>query len=181
MKICILTPQFPFPEDGGRMLRIDLIARYLKSRGHSLVLVSYYSGDDIEPAKAPYDTIYRVKRSLFISFGMSLWALVLGKPLVAGAYFSFAYLVEFKKAIKKEMPDLYISPFLWMTPYLNLCHLQEKSVVELSGAVFTTDVRGTGGSWIYRLEQKRIAAYVRKTISRYKKCVPVLREDDECF
>jgi hypothetical protein len=32
MKICILTPRFPFPENGGDVLRINNIARYLKSR-----------------------------------------------------------------------------------------------------------------------------------------------------
>ena len=40
MKICFLTARFPFPQYGGGALRINEIARYLKSQGHELVLVS---------------------------------------------------------------------------------------------------------------------------------------------
>lgn len=41
MKICILTPRFPFSENGGDVLRINSIARYLKSKNYELVLISF--------------------------------------------------------------------------------------------------------------------------------------------
>ena len=52
MKYCILTPRFPFPENGGDVLRINNIAKYLKSAGHELVLVSFCEGNpDMAAAK----------------------------------------------------------------------------------------------------------------------------------
>jgi hypothetical protein len=177
MKICILAPQFPFPEDND-VLHINNIARSLKRQGHTIMLVSYYSDNRQSVDELPYDKIYRIGRSTFVSLGMALWAFVFGKPVLTGFYFSLSYLAQFKKAVKKENPDLYISPFLWMTPYLNLCHLQDKSIVELPGTYSKT---AASGSWICRMEKKRIVAYERKTISQYKKCVLVLRTDDACF
>ena len=52
MKICILTPRFPVPECGGDLLRINYIARYLKAKGHQLILVSYTEETpDLDAAK----------------------------------------------------------------------------------------------------------------------------------
>jgi hypothetical protein len=47
MKICILTPRFPFPETGGDLLRINNIAHYLRHQGHYLILVSFYEQNDL--------------------------------------------------------------------------------------------------------------------------------------
>jgi hypothetical protein len=179
MKICILTSRYPFPENGGDVRRINNIARYLKSKGHTLVLVSYYSEADMDGKnKQPevlYDTVYLVRRSGLVSLGMSVWALVFNKPIQIGYYFSFAYLAQFKKVIRKETPDLYISHLLHMVPFLNLCHLQDKSIVEMIDALSKTYEMAGGASGfslekiICRIETKRIAAYERKTAARYKK------------
>jgi hypothetical protein len=187
MKICILTPRYPFPENGGDVLRINNIARYLKSKGHTLVLVSYCSKADMggKPPEALYDTVYLVKRSRPVSLGMSAWALVFNKPIQIGYYFSFTYLAKFREVIRKENPDLYISHLLRMVPFLNLCHLQDKSIVEMTDALSKTYSMSGGASGfslkkiIYRIEVKRIAAYERKTAARYKKCVLVSQTDKE--
>ena len=64
MKICLLTPRFPFPENGGDVLRINNIARYFKSQGHELLLVSFYDGMiNMDDAKGLYDKIYLIKRN----------------------------------------------------------------------------------------------------------------------
>ena len=47
MNICILTPRFPYPQYGGDALRINEVARYLKSQGHKLILVSL--SDEAQP------------------------------------------------------------------------------------------------------------------------------------
>jgi hypothetical protein len=189
VKICILTPRFPFPENGGDVLRINNIARYLKNRGHSLVLVSYCTREDIDNRKNSterlYDTIYYVKRNNFVSLGMSLWALLFNKPIQIGYYFSFAYLAEFRKVIKKERPDLYIAHLLRMVPFLNLCHLQDKSIVEMTDALSKTYALSGDASGfslkkiIYLIEKKRIAAFERKTVAEYKKCILVSQTDKE--
>jgi hypothetical protein len=189
MKICILTPRFPFPENGGDVLRINNIARYLKGRGHSLVLVSYGSQKNIDNqnniTKSLYDTIYYVRRNKFVSLGMSLWALLLNRPIQIGYYFSFTYLAKFKEVIKKEKPDLYISHLLRMVPYLNLCHLQDKSIVEMTDALSKTyALSGDTPLFslkkiIYMLEKKRIADYEHKTVARFKKCILVSQADKD--
>jgi hypothetical protein len=189
MKICILTPRFPFPENGGDVLRINNIARYLKSRGHTLVLVSYYTQKEIsnhDNISVPiYDIIYYVRMNKFVSLFMSFFALLLNKPIQIGYYFSFTYLVKFKKIIKKENPDLYISHLLRMVPFLNICHLEDRSIVEM------TDALSKGYSisnqvsvfslkkFIYLIERKRIAIYEQKIIKRYKKCVLVSQADKD--
>ena len=69
MKLCILSPRFPFPENGGDVLRINNIARYLKSKDFELVFISFYE-DEIRLKKeyfALYDTIYMIKRKKSVS------------------------------------------------------------------------------------------------------------------
>jgi hypothetical protein len=116
---------------------------------------------------------------------MSLWALLFNKPIQIGYYFSFAYLAKFKKIVKKEKPDLYISHLLRMVPYLNLCHLQDKSIVEMTDALSKTYsiAGGVQGfllkKFIYRIEKKRIAFYERMAIAKYKKCVLVSQADKD--
>ena len=64
MKLCLLAPRFPFPENGGDVLRINSIARYLKSKGNELILISFCFGE-IRLKKEYfelYDTIYIVKK-----------------------------------------------------------------------------------------------------------------------
>ena len=68
MKICILTPRFPMPENGGDVLRINNIARYFKSQGHELLLVSFYDTPiDMNEAMRLYDKIYTVRRNKGVS------------------------------------------------------------------------------------------------------------------
>lgn len=62
MKICILTPRFPYPENGGDVLRINAIAKYLKSKGHTLILVSYYNDkNNFTLANKLYDKIFATR------------------------------------------------------------------------------------------------------------------------
>lgn len=45
MKLCLLAPRFPFPENGDDVLRINSIARYLKGKGNELILISFCFGE----------------------------------------------------------------------------------------------------------------------------------------
>ncbi|MBD5447443.1 MAG: glycosyltransferase family 4 protein [Treponema sp.] len=45
MKLCLLAPRFPFPENGGDVVRINSIARYLKGKGNELILISFCFGE----------------------------------------------------------------------------------------------------------------------------------------
>jgi hypothetical protein len=190
MKICILTPRFPFPENGGDVLRINNICRYLKSKEHTLVLVTYCSQHDIDNYQKNipeqlYDKIYYIKRNKLISLVNSMWALILNRPIQIGYYFSFVYLFNFKKIIKKENPDLYIAHLLRMVPYLNFYHLQNKSIVEMTDALSKTYGLLDNSHFfnlkkiIYGIERKRIAVYENKTIRTYKKCILVSQKDKE--
>ena len=142
MKICILTPRFPFPETGGDVLRINNICRYLKGKGHTIILVTFFDKTNKDEykilAQNLYDKVYYVKRSNFVSYTFSALALLCNKPIQVGYYFSFAYLSLFKKIIRTEQPDLFIVQLLRMVPYINLLNLQDKTIVDMADALSKT-------------------------------------------
>jgi hypothetical protein len=187
MKICILTPRFPFPENGGDVLRINNIARYLKSNGHILILVSYFNDKNSMGilSEQLYDKIYYVKHGKFAAFVFSMLSFLSGNPIQIGYYFSLTYLIKLSNVISREKPDLYIAHLLRMVPYLNILHLQNKSVVEMTDALsktysISTAIKGFSlKKIIYRIERKRIARYEKKIVAVYKKCVLVSEADKE--
>jgi hypothetical protein len=72
-----------------------------------------------------------------------------------------------------------------MVPYLNLCRLKDKSIVEMTDALSKTYgmSENFGGislkKIIYKIEKKRIELYERKTAASYKKCILVSNADKE--
>ena len=189
MKICILTPRFPFPENGGDVLRINNICRYLKGKGHTVVLVTFFDRTNKDEykifAQNIYDKVYYVKRYSLFSLVSSFLALIFNKPIQIGYYFSFSFFLVFKKVIKLEQPDLYVSHLLRMVPYLNICNLQNKSIVEMTDALSRTYKladKSLGMSFkkmIYLIEKKSIAKYEIGTIKKYRKCILVSEADRE--
>ena len=184
MKICILTPRFPLPECGGDLLRINYIARYLKSQGHQLVLVSYTEElPDIEVAKELYGKVYTVKRSKIASVFYSALFMLIGRPIQCGYYYSSAFNKLFQKVVKVENPDLYVSHLLRMIPFLENAKLQEKSIVEMTDALsktYSLTTRTKGSALlrnIYMLEKRLITKYEKFVIKRYPKVVLVSQSD----
>jgi glycosyltransferase involved in cell wall biosynthesis len=192
MKICILTPRFPFPENGGDVLRINSIARHLKNNGHTVILISLYAGDDIcnrykyNYCDRLYDKIYYIKFTKLESFINSLIAFFLNRPIQVGYYFNLRYLATLNKIKKYDNPDLYIAQLLRMVPYTNLLHIQDKTIVDMADALSKTygmiklSGRASLKKIIYRIEKKRIAAYEQSAITQYKKCV-LNALDDKVF
>ena len=184
MKICILTPRFPLPECGGDLLRINYIARYLKSQGHQLVLVSYTEEfPNIEAAKELYGKVYTVKRNKIASAFYSALFMLTGRPIQCGYYYSHAYNKLFKEVVKTEMPDMYVSHLLRMVPFLENAKLQEKSIVEMTDALSKTYALATGAKGntllrnVYMIEKHLIAKYEQYVIKRYPKVVLVSQSD----
>jgi glycosyltransferase involved in cell wall biosynthesis len=172
------------PECGGDLLRINYIARYLKSQGHQLVLVSYTEElPDIKAANELYDKIYTVKRSKIASAFYSALFMLMGRPIQCGYYYSFSFNTLFQKVIKAENPDLYISHLLRMVPFLEKAKLQEKSIVEMTDALsktyaLTTRTKGsTLLRYIYMIEKHLILKYEKYVIKRYPKVVLVSKSD----
>jgi hypothetical protein len=139
-KICILTPRFPVPENGGDVLRINNIARQLKRDGYELVLVSFE--DDGMPqifeAERIYDKVYTVHRNRFNSLWQSLRHLLMGKAMQCGYYYSARYKRLLSSVIEKEQPDLYIAHLLRMMPYLDDMQLHDRSIIEMTDALSKT-------------------------------------------
>ena len=186
MKICILTPRFPFPENGGDVLRINNIARYLKSEGHSLILVSYCEQhNNTDEALCLYDKVYVVKRLSLASFYHSASFLMRGKPIQCGYYFSNAFEKLFKKVIQNEKPELYISHLLRMAPYLERNGLQKFSIVEMTDALSRTYAMSSNAKGgflkrtIYKLEKNLIKRYERHVVKSFPKVVLVSQSDIE--
>jgi glycosyltransferase involved in cell wall biosynthesis len=172
------------PECGGDLLRINYIARHLKSQGHQLILVSYTEDNpDIEAAQKLYDKIYTVKRSKKASMFYSALFMLTGRPIQCGYYYSSSFNKLFKKIIKTEKPDLYISHLLRMVPFLENAKLQGKSIVEMTDALSKTYALATGAKGntllqnIYKIEKHLIAKYERFVVRHYPKVVLVSQSD----
>lgn len=186
MKIMILTPRFPFPENGGDVLRINNIARYLKSQGHQLVLVSFYvSYPDVKKAKELYDEIYVIKHSKFESVFYSLLFLIKGMPIQCGYYYSQRFKKLLNRLIQQEHPDRYISHLIRMASYLEETGVREYTTVEMTDALSKTYslVNKSNGislkKIIYQIEQRLIAKQEEKVIQTFPKVVLVSEADKE--
>ncbi len=185
MKICLLTPRFPFPENGGDVLRINNIARYLKSKNNELILVSFCDGDFQikEEYYSLYDNIYTIKRSKIVSLFMSLLFVITGRPIQCGYYFSFNYLRLFRQVINQVHPDRYISHLLRMVPYLEITNKQDCSIIEMTDALsktYTLSSKAKGSflkKTVYFLERRLIHRYERHVIESFPKVALVSNSD----
>ena len=185
MKICIITPRFPFPENAGDVLRINGVARYLKKKGHTLVLVSFVdtATPDIHDAENLYDVIYTIKRKPWVSTINSFRFLFVGKPIQCGYYYSRAFLKILRLAVKKEVPDLYICHLLRTVPYIKKLHLENQTIVEMTDALsktYSMAQKSEGFSikkTIYNYERSLIKKYEQYVIEYYPKVVLVSQSD----
>lgn len=185
MKICILTPRFPFPENGGDVLRINNIARYLKMQGHSLVLVSLSDTiqPDVEGATALYDRVFFVHRNHLLSLVNGMFFMLCGRPIQCGYYHSSAYRKLLKEVVEQEHPDLFISHLLRMSPYLEHLHVESHSIVEMTDALSKTymmSAHAKGGGLkkiVYNFERNLIKKYEQHVIDVFPKVVLVSQSD----
>ena len=184
MKYCILTPRFPFPENGGDVLRINNIAKYLKSAGHELVLVSFCEGNpDMAAAKTLYDKIYVVKRKKTNSMLYSLEYMLSGRPIQCGYYYSREYSKLLGMVISKEKPDRFVSHLLRMVPYLTRHGVESQSIVEMTDALSKTYTLSSGFKGmslkkvIYAIERKLIRRYEHFVMNKFPKVVLVSQAD----
>ena len=185
MKICFLTARFPFPQFGGGLLRINEIAKYLKSQGHELILVSLldYPNPAIEEASKIYDKIYYTKRDQRSSYLHSVLNIFKMKPMQCGYYDSNDYRRLLKDVISKENPDLFIPHILRMVPYIEELGLENKSIVEMTDALSksyaqTLHAKGVGcKKLVFYLEHFLIRRYEKHVIRRFPKVVLVSQTD----
>ncbi len=185
MNICILTPRFPFPENGGDVLRINSIARYLKGKGHHLYLLSFSETDfpDIEEANSLYDRIYTIKRKKWESAINALWFFIKGKPIQCGYYYSKRFKNRLSEVLSVNQPDLIICHLLRTVPYIELLGIEEKTIVEMTDALSKTyffakqSDRFSIKKIIYRLEQSRILKYEKHVVRSFPKIVLVSQGD----
>lgn len=163
-KICILTPRFPLPENGGDVLRINNIARQLKREGYQLVLVSFEEcgAPQIFEAERIYDKVYTVHRSKLYGLWQSLIHLLSGRAVQCGYYYSGKYKRMLKHVIETEKPDLYIAHLLRMMPYLDELQLHERSIIEMTDALSKTYSLSSGSKgggilrYVYAIERHLI-------------------------
>ena len=176
MNICILTPRFPYPQYGGDALRINEVAKHLKSQGHKLILVSM--SDVVHPpvvqAKQLYDKVYFVKRNKVMSLLIGAFNFLLGKPIQCGYYSSGAYRKLLREVVQTEKPDLYVSHLLRMAPYLCQLHLEDRSIIEMTDVLSKAYLLSVKAKrvgllkYVYLLEQRLIAKYELLVTSRFQ-------------
>lgn len=187
MRICILLPRIPFPENGGDVLRINNIARYLRSKNHYLILCTFYNNEisdkDRNNIEELYDKIYYIRHSKKLAIINSFISFICGKPMQCGYYFSRKYDSCIKNIVASENIDLYISHLLRMVPYLERNNLQDKSIIEMTDALSKTYNLSSATKvfslkkFIYFFEKTAIKKYERKVINNYKKIILVSESD----
>lgn len=183
MKICILTPRFPYPENGGDVLRINHIAQYLKQQGNNLVLISFCEQEpDIKTAHKIYDKVYYYRRQKYESFLHSLWFMLRGKPIQCGYYYSAHFQKVINEIINKEQPQRFIVHLLRMVPYIPQ-NLIKKTTVEMTDALSKTYTLAQQSKchsikkYIYRIEKKLIKNYEKEVAEAFPKTVLVSQSD----
>ncbi len=187
MKLCILAPRFPFPENGGDVLRINGIARYLKGKGNELILISFCFGE-IKLKKEYfdlYDTIYIVKKRKISSYIFAVLFALCRKPIQCGYYFSTGFLRQFRRTLKSECPDKCVAHLLRMVPYLEKMKVQEKSIVDMTDALSKTYSLSSNSKqtslkkFVYVLELGLIKKYEKHVMLTFPKVVLVSKADIE--
>lgn len=183
MKICILTPRFPYPENGGDVLRINHIAQYLKQQGNQLILISFCEQEpDIKTAQKLYDRVYCYRRRKYESILNSISFMLRDKPIQCGYYYSTHFQKIINKIIKKEQPQRFIVHLLRMVPYIPE-QLIEKTTVEMTDALsktYTLSQKSKGHSikkYIYCIEKRLIKKYEKKVAEAFPKTVLVSQAD----
>lgn len=184
-KICILTPRFPVPENGGDVLRINNIAHQLRKQGYRLILFSFE--DDGAPqifeAQRIYHKVYTVHRHHLASLFHALICFLQAKPMQCGFYMSGAYRRRLREIIQKENPDLFIAHLLRMMPYLDELGLHSRSIIEMTDALSKTYAMSSQskGNWIlrnvYRIEQRLILRAEQYSLLHFPKNVLVSQAD----
>lgn len=189
MKICVLTPRFPFPENGGDVLRINNIARYLRSRNHEIILCSLSEASVnesvLKEANKLYNEIYYLKRNKVFSVLNSFIFLIQKKPIQCGYYYSKSFYKKFNKIVNDKKPDLYISHLLRMESYLDKKKFYNNSIIEMTDALSKTyaltniSKKNKIKTLVYKVEKNLIKKYEQSVISKYKKIVLVSQKDIE--
>lgn len=181
MKICILTPRFPFPENGGDVLRINNIARYLKQKGFEIILVSFYES---EPCLKKdffnlYDSIYLVKRRQFFSLIYSFIFLLFKKPIQLGYYHSNWFTRKLSHVVRTEAPDLFVAHLIRMAPYVDYNERRVKTILEMTDVLsrtYSLSSKAKGISLkkiIYARERKLVEKYEEYCCKTFSKIVLV--------
>lgn len=184
-KICILTPRFPIPENGGDVLRINNIAHQLRKQGYKLILLSLE--DDGQPqifeAQRIYHKVYTVHRNHLSSLIHSFVCLLQAKPMQCGFYMSGTYRRKLREIIQKENPDLFIAHLLRMMPYLDELGLHDRSIIEMTDALSKTyamSSQSKGNCLLrnaYRIEQRLILRAEQYSLLHFPKNVLVSQAD----
>ena len=191
MKICILAPRFPLPENAGDVLRINNIARYLRRHGHYLILISFYETGVSDLASREiydiYNKVYTVRRRRIVSLFNSLKYFVCGRPIQCGYYRSRSYAKLLHSVVEHERPDLYICHLLRMTPYLESLGLYRNSIIEMTDALsksYSMSNKAQGlniKKIIFKFEKTLIRKYEKHVLASFPKIVLVSSADVEYF
>lgn len=178
MNILLVTPRYPFPEEGGDLLRINNIARHLHAKGHNTHLISLCCRSQYSLAPSGYyDTIRVVRHLKFFSFFYMFIAFLLNRPLQTGYFFSFKMLFLLKNELKQQKYDIIIIHLIRMVPYFSLLRHVDNCIVEMTDVLSKTygqvSVHGAFSlkELAYRIEKKRVERFEKRIISVFPKIV----------
>ena len=186
MKVCVLAPRFPYPENGGDVVLINDIMQYFKDIGYDVILLSYYEQGQVCYISRHYkniDKIIAIKRNKFSSFFYSLFFFLLRKPIQCGYYFSKKMQRALSLVNEKYCPDLYVCHLLRMLPHFEALGIRENVIVQMTDILSDTYSlskaanRSLMKKLIYKLERLPMKRYEDYVVHTYPKVVLVSEKD----
>lgn len=191
MKVCLVVPRFPFPENGGDVVLLNDIMHYFKDIGYEVILLSYVERGQFFPARKEFfnfiDKIYPIKRSKFSSILYSFLFFLKRKPIQCGYYYSEKMVKELCEISQSEHPDLYVCHLIRMIPVFKKAGISKNVIVQMSDVLSKTYrlSKKSKGSFlkkiIYKIEEKPTERFEQKAVRDYQKVVLVSENDKNYF
>ncbi|WP_338355665.1 glycosyltransferase family 4 protein [uncultured Marinobacter sp.] len=188
LKVCVLTPRFPYPVIGGDRLRIYEICREL-SKTCELTLLSLCESKDELYQEIPNDGVFQRVERVLLSKSQSFWnvfkSLHTKKPLQVAYYESG----KFRELVNAQLSDhdVFVAHLIRVGQYL--IEKDVPRVLEMTDAISLNYSRFLADkslsyfdlrSWVYKLEAKRVKDYEMACIKDFD-AVSLVSDVDQQF
>ena len=186
MKILVLTPRYPWPITGGDVLRIFNVCKTLKSQGHTLHLLSFYTDEDVIENKElndVFDKIFLVKINEKIAKVKALLYFLTPFASQIGYYYSQNFSKKFKEI--ENNYDNFLVHLIRMMPYIKKSKLN-KVIFEMTDSISlnykrSLKYRKNIKKMFYYVEMKKLKVIEKFYIQRAKKTIVVSEVDKNCY
>jgi sugar transferase (PEP-CTERM/EpsH1 system associated) len=186
-KLIFLVSRFPYPLEKGDKLRAFYQLKELSKHFEiTLIAISEKNilDDQLKMVNLYCKNIEIIRINLFTKFLNLILALIQGKPLQTGYFFSWRGFKKVKKIIKSTEPDHIFCQLIRCAEYVKDYHNCPKTIDYMDalskGIERRIKQQNLIMKWIFKLEFKRLLAYER-TIFDYFENKTIISEQDRNY